>query len=244
MRPIVRIYRSAMTVVLFMMFGIGGLILSFLVLPFVRSRRAALGKVRAALRFAVRLFTGTGLIGVDSGNLENVRGCIVAPNHPSLIDVVILTALLPDTFSVAKHSLRRNPFIGRVARKAFLPDDASLLDVAQKLLASGANLLIFPEGTRTPPEGLPATLRRGTAQLSIRTGAPILPVRIDTTRRILGKHQSILDMGDRRVLYAFTARPPLTPAPDANTDGLRHREAKRLTAALLREISGEPAGRA
>ena len=231
-----RILRSVLTVILFAVFGIGGGVISYLLLPFASTRHAGLRIVRKSWRGMVWLFTATRLIRVDASDLGNVSGCILAANHPSLIDVVLLTALLPDTFTVARHGLKDNFLISPIVRKIFLPDDETLLPQATSLLASGSNILIFPEGSRTPADGELRPFHRGTAQLAIRTGAPLRPIRIDVSRRILGKHQSILDMGTRPIVYTFHLGDPLErdSIPDS---GVFRKAAVDLTAALRERLS-------
>lgn len=231
-----RLLRSILTALLFAVFGIGGSFISYVLLPFTATRHAGLRIVRKSWRGMVWLFTATRLIRVDAGGLADVRGCILAANHPSLIDVVLLTALLPDTYTVARHGLKDNLFISPIVRKVFLPDDETLLPLATSLLASGSNILVFPEGSRTPADGVLRPFHRGTAQLALRTGAPLRPIRIDVSRRILGKHQSILDMGTRPVVYTFHMGDPLErePLPDS---GVFRKAAVELTAALRESLS-------
>ena len=231
-----RILRSILTALLFVVFGIGGGAISYLLLPFTATRRTGLRIVRTSWRGLFFLFTATRLIRVDDSDLFRVRGCVLAANHPSLIDVVLLTALLPDTYTVARHGLKDNVFISPIVRKVFLPDDETLLPLASSLLASGANILVFPEGSRTPADGVLRPFHRGTAQLALRTGAPLRPIRIDVSRRILGKHQSILDMGDRPVVYSFHMGEPLERKPVSDS-GVFRKAAVELTAALRESLS-------
>ena len=227
-----RLLRALLAASAFALFGLGGLLVSLLLL-LIPSRRAAL----ATVRFTWRLFAGymrlTGLIRVHADALPKPSGAIIVANHPSLIDVVLLIALLPRTTCLVKDALRHNPFVGIIVRRVFLSQDASLLDHAPAWLAAGNNLLIFPEGTRTPvdappPPGRPAAapylpqpllpFHRGPAQLAIRTGAPIQPIQIRVTSHILGKSQFPLAVGAIPCHYHFTALPvgsPAAPAPAA-----------------------------
>lgn len=231
-----RFLRSILTALMFAVFGIGGGVISYLLIPFAATRHAGLRIVRTAWRGIVFLFSATGLVRIGEARLPHVQGCVLAANHPSLIDVVLLTALLPNTYTVARHGLKTNPFISPIVRKVFLPDDETLLPLASSLLASGANILIFPEGSRTPADGILRPFHRGTAQLALRTGAPLRPIRIHVSRRILGKHQSILDMGDRPVVYSFAMGCPLDRGtfPD---DGVFRKAAVELTASLREALS-------
>lgn len=198
---------------LFVVFATGGMAVSWLVLPFMPGRRSAHRVIRFVWRLLLRIFTWTRIITVDATQLKAVHGRIIVANHPSLIDVVILLALLPDVYSVAKKQLRVNPFIAVAVRKVMLSREDKILEDAAEVLRSGGNVLIFPEGTRTPLDGGKLKLHRGAAQLSVRLGVPVAPVRIEVSRRILAKHQSIFDMGEKTVRYKLVSGDEIVPPP-------------------------------
>ena len=58
--------------------------------------------------------------------------------------------------------------------------------VTQQLVEAGWNLIIFPEGGRTPDGNLQA-FKPGAAFLAVRTHAPVVPMYLDGTREILAK---------------------------------------------------------
>lgn len=226
-------FRGALAVFLFGVFGVGALLITPLMLVLRRPERCQ-PVVRAAWRFILSVFVLTRLIRIDRGNLGGISGSVIAATHPSLIDVVLLTALVPRTLYVAKRALRGNPFLAAIVRATALPDDATLPERAAPYLAKGWNVLIFPEGTRSPAEGGLQPFRRGAAQLALRTGAPVACVRIGVSRRILGKRQPPWDVGDRTVTYSLRtetipARPPLR-------EGV-HGEAVRLTEEMRRRLT-------
>jgi len=223
--------RGLTSTCLFAVFGLGALLVSPVMLVL---RRPEFGQpvVRALWRPLVALFELTGLIRVDRGNLPSSRGVVLAANHPSLIDVVLVLVLVPRTLYVAKRALRTNPFMAAIVRATSLPDDASLPEVAARYLAAGWNVLVFPEGTRSPASGM-HPFRRGAAQIAMKAGAPVVPLAIVQTRRILAKWQMPWEMGPSRVLYEFRAGEPLR-ASGSSSRG----EAVRLTAALRASIEG------
>ncbi|MGX7679793.1 lysophospholipid acyltransferase family protein [Jatrophihabitans sp. DSM 45814] len=61
---------------------------------------------------------------------------------------------------------------------------ASTIDVGAELLLAGKALGIFPEGTRSP-DGRLHKFRTGVARLALRTGAPVIPVGLVGTDRVL-----------------------------------------------------------
>ena len=58
--------------------------------------------------------------------------------------------------------------------------------MAAELLEDGWNLVIFPEGGRSP-DGWTQAFRGGAAYLARRTGAPVVPVYLHGTRHVLPK---------------------------------------------------------
>ena len=226
--------RAVETLILFAFFGIGAVLLAPAAL-FLRDVRYCTFMIRMAWMPFVRLFEIAGLIKIDISRLMDIRGSVIAANHPSLIDVVILIAVIPRTLFVAKHGLKKNPFVSVLVKNASLPDDESLVKVAGKYLKDGWNVLIFPEGTRSPDGGGLQQFRRGAAQLAIRTGSPLVPVAIRLSPfRILGKHQQPWDMGSEKVTYEFIARSPIK-IETVEGEPL-HGMAKRVTEKLRDDI--------
>jgi 1-acyl-sn-glycerol-3-phosphate acyltransferase len=100
-----------------------------------------------------------GIIEISFIGFEEVsswEGCIIAPNHPSIIDAILMIASVPRLDCVMNAKLLRNPITGGAAHLCdFIRNDAlrSMIKTCKQRLSEGANILIFPEGTRTksPP---------------------------------------------------------------------------------------------
>jgi cytidylate kinase len=113
---------------------------------------------------------------------------LVACNHISLLDPALVGSVLPfEVYYVAKSELFRNPLFGRLIR-AFNAypirrgtADFAALDNAVKLLQSGHNVLMFPEGTRQRPGRLGAP-RWGFGYVAQHAGRPVVPVFVRGTR--------------------------------------------------------------
>ena len=138
------------------------------------------------------LSTLTGAIRFDLGALDALRGAgplIIAPNHPSLLDAVMVLSRLPDVACVMKAKLIDNPIYGASARlSGYIRNDDFIGAVTQAVenLKAGSQLLLFPEGTRTTR--LPINrLKGGAALVSKRSGVPIQTVLIETTSPFLSK---------------------------------------------------------
>lgn len=131
------------------------------------------------------------------------QGFVVAANHESLCDIIVLLACLPyQVRFLAKRSVFRIPVLGwSIAAAGFVPVDrgdrtrgASTLDAARKRLSAGRSVVIFPEETRTRTgELLP--FKNGAALLALRSGMPLLPVGLAGTRRILPPDRLLMSPG-------------------------------------------------
>ena len=228
------VFRGLVAVLLFAVFGLGALAITPLML-ILRHPERCQPIVRFTWRLLLGAFVLSRLIRLDPVDLKSLRGRVIAANHPTLIDVVILTVLVPRTLYVAKRGLKANPFMAAIVRATSLPDDARLPEVAAPYLAQGWNVLVFPEGTRSPSEGGLQPLRRGAAQLALRTSAPLVCVRIDVSRSVLGKRQRPWDVGSERV--DFRLRAAEVPVPPVAEGGL-HAAAVRLTETIRACLAG------
>jgi 1-acyl-sn-glycerol-3-phosphate acyltransferase len=77
---------------------------------------------------------------------------ILAPNHPSLIDALLILTRHPNIVCVMKAELMKNVFFGSGSRLArYVRNDSARQMVKNSVahLQGGASLLLFPEGTRT-----------------------------------------------------------------------------------------------
>lgn len=235
MRRVKSFLRGAGSLLLFSLFGIGGILVSPLMIV-LRSPRLCQPVVRALWIALVALFRATRIVGVRRGTLDrSLRGCVIAANHPSLIDVVLVSVLVPRTLYVAKPALLRNPFMAAIVRHTSLPVDERLPEAVVPYLRDGWNVLVFPEGTRSPAEGGMHPFHRGVAQLILRTGAPLVCLGIRPSRRITGKGQAPWDIGPDRVVYSFAADAPTRHLPDP--DRALRPQAIALTDEIRRRIA-------
>lgn len=97
-----------------------------------------------------------GLLHVDADALDVLRhetgGLIVAANHPTMLDAMIVVSHLPRSVCVMRADLMRNVFLGPGARLAsYIPNDRGRCLVRDTVAAlrDGDLVVLFPEGTRT-----------------------------------------------------------------------------------------------
>jgi 1-acyl-sn-glycerol-3-phosphate acyltransferase len=117
-------------------------------------------------------------------------GLVLAANHPALIDITCLLARVPGAVCIYKPAIRRNPVLAAAARRAgYLGSDGGheLVREAADKVAAGHTLVVFPEGTRTPPGLALLPFKPGFVLIAQRARAPIQLVRITTDSDVLTK---------------------------------------------------------
>ncbi|KFN42932.1 lysophospholipid acyltransferase family protein [Arenimonas oryziterrae] len=218
-------WRVIATGLSFLSFGIGGVILWLLVFPLlsllVRDLEVRSQKARAIIHRSFALFIGfmhrMGVLTYEIRGAERLerRGLLVLANHPTLIDVVFLVSLIPNADCVVKSRLATNPFTrGPVRATRYICNDngAGLIEDCIASLRSGKNLIIFPEGTRTPRTG-PATLQRGAANIAVRGLRDITPVIIRCSPPTLSKGEKWYRVPSRRFHVSIEVREDMPVAP-------------------------------
>jgi 1-acyl-sn-glycerol-3-phosphate acyltransferase len=194
------LWRLFATAVSFTCFGLGGLLLWIVVFPvlslFVRDRGrlsvTARWIINRAFQAFVALMHTLGIFTYETHGLNKLkrRGLLILSNHPSLIDVVFLISFIDHADCVVKAALAENPFTrGAVLSAGFICNDAGpgMVEDCIASLHAGNNLIIFPEGTRTPVAGFPAKLQRGASHLAVRGKVNITPVLIRCSQSMLAK---------------------------------------------------------
>src|SRR4051812_43714477 len=145
--------------------------------------------------------------------LENVptRGpVLLCGNHTSHLDASAILAALPrDVALRASTAAAKDVFgdahparsaVGRLTTGA-LPIErqaefAKGLRVLERVLMEGRPLVLFPEGKRGRDDEQLLPLKSGAAMLAIRTGAPIVPVRLRGVNKALPKGSRVVTAAD------------------------------------------------
>lgn len=201
LRRLRQAWRVVATGLAFSVFGVACVLFGFTLFPLAcltapdraAARRRAQWIVHRWFGAFAALMKGLGLITVEIDGAERLRrpGHLIVANHPSLIDVVLLIAHIPEVDCIVKQQIFRNPlmrwpvvwagYIGNSAPEQLIADCAAALQ-------RGHSLLVFPEGTRTVP-GQPLRMTHGAARIALAAGASVLPVTITCSERTLFKGQ-------------------------------------------------------
>jgi 1-acyl-sn-glycerol-3-phosphate acyltransferase len=217
-----RLWRRAGTCFAFVFFYVGcvTIILPAFVLAALSTRAVEVRarRLRRVIGFSMRGFTamlqGLQLLSVAPHGLRRVnecRGTLIIANHPGLLDVVFLLAPVWQVDCVVKKALWRSAFTRAcVAGADFIPNDEGPAVVAAcvERLKRGHNVLLFPEGTRSPIGGL-RVFHRGVARIALESGCDILPVLIRCTPPHLTKGTTWFHAPPVRPRYAFEVGEPL-----------------------------------
>lgn len=230
--PLNRGWRVLATGLSFALFGIGGLLLWFAVFPLLRllvrdsarCARIARGLIQRCFRIFIGFMRVMGVLSWEAHGIERLQrsGLLVLANHPSLLDVVFLGALVPDAVCLVKAAVLRNPFMrGPVLASGYLGNDdgPGLVADCVAALQAGSNLIIFPEGTRTPIGVELGPFQRGAANIALRGGRAVTPVSIRCQPPTLKKGQQWYDVPSRRMHFCIEVGPDL---PVAAADDSAH----------------------
>ena len=222
-------------------FGVGAVILAVFVFPFIRLftlRRKDFGVVaRAYVSHTFRVFLGfLNLLHVSIRKVENeddyrnIHSKIIIANHPSLLDFVYIMSLVPNSTCIVRGGLTKTPLRG-VIKQAYITNTTTFEDMCvecKKLTDIGCNVIIFPEGTRTPRHGK-NNYKKGAARIALYCGCDVQPIFIGGSDKYgLGKHDPLWSYNHvEPYLYDFKKLPVISI--DEYKDLSEPIAAKRLT---------------
>ena len=186
----------------------------WLALQMTTTTRAADRVVRFWCR-AILALSGCAVRTEGRDHLEGAAPAILAANHSSYLDVVVLLATLPGGIRfVAKRELLRTPFVSAVIRKSghltvergHASQSVADAERITTALHGGSSVLVFPEGTFVESPGI-LPLRLGAFKSAVETGRPVVPIAIRGTREILSADRWLPRPGPVTVAIG----PPLVP---------------------------------
>lgn len=169
-------------------FGLGAVLLAIFVFPFIRLftfHKKDFGIIaRAYVSHTFRVFLGnlnickTSLLKVDDKEAyRNIHGKIIIANHPSLLDFVYIMSLVPNSTCIVRGGLTHTP-LRWVIKQAYITNTTDFNDVlveCKKLTDKGCNVIVFPEGTRSPRVGR-NNYKKGAARIALYCNCDVLPL--------------------------------------------------------------------
>lgn len=178
-----------------------------------------------------------GLMRIDYAALDALSddaGLIIAANHPSMLDALLVIARVPRGICIMRTSLMRNPFLGAGARLArYVRNDPPrrMIRSCVANLKEGGQLVLFPEGTRTIRAPI-NHFRPGLTLIAHMAQVPIQAVILETDSPYLGKGWPIWRAPEFPVV--IRARLGQRFAPEADHKGLLARIEAYFVAELRR----------
>jgi 1-acyl-sn-glycerol-3-phosphate acyltransferase len=153
------------------------------------------------------------------------RPVIFAANHSSHADTSLILHSLTDTardrtvVAAAADYWFKHPLLGNIVSLFLNTFPFSRTGGAQgqlhsssQLLKSGWNLVLFPEGSRSP-DGRIQEFKPGVGYLAKETGTPVVPVHIQGAFQVMPRHQPLPVPGKVRVRIGK----PMTPKSKEGT---------------------------
>lgn len=167
-------------------------IILYPLLPQKYARRLGRFAIMAGFRIYLYCLALSRRCTFDLTALDTLRGeapLIIAPNHPSLLDAVMIISRLPNVACVMKAELMSNLFLGAGSRLARYIGNAPvrrMVSLATENLQGGSHLLLFPEGTRTIG-GAVNPIKGCVGLIAKQAGVPVQTILIETNSAYLSK---------------------------------------------------------
>ncbi|MGA2073425.1 MAG: lysophospholipid acyltransferase family protein [Terriglobia bacterium] len=136
------------------------------------------------------------------------RPVVFMANHQSNCDPPALLVVLPQVLVLVKKEFFRVPIIGsgmtavrfiRVDRK----NREQAYDAVERgvlAMKAGNSFLVYPEGTRSP-DGRLQRFKKGVFVMAVKAGAPIVPVSVSGSNKIMPKGKFVMRPGRVRITF-------------------------------------------
>ncbi|MDE6369685.1 MAG: 1-acyl-sn-glycerol-3-phosphate acyltransferase [Muribaculaceae bacterium] len=175
-------------------------------------------------------------------NISKGTSYVFVANHQGAYDIFSIYGYLNHNFKwMMKKSLERIPLVGYSCRKAghIYVDNHSpaairqTMQDAEKQLAGGMSVVVFPEGSRTF-DGKVHAFRRGAYTLAVEFGLPVVPVTIDGAFDVMPRTSWLPRPGHIKLTIH---RPIEAPADGHDLKNLIDQSRKTIISALPTELS-------
>jgi 1-acyl-sn-glycerol-3-phosphate acyltransferase len=228
LRPLRTIHEYVVAYALLTLLGLICLVFSvwaLLMYPLL-PRRVGTAAGRFGIMAGFRVFswalTISGAYRLDLTAIDSLREgppVILAPNHPSLIDALLILTRHPNIACVMKAELLGNVFLGAGSRLArYIPSDQprQMIKDAVADLREGGVLLLFPEGTRSTREPL-NPLKASIGVIAKHAGVPVQVAIIETDSPYLGKGWPLFRRPNLPITYRVRLGRRFDPPADVNS---------------------------
>ena len=177
----------------------------------------------------IRWIFATCGVRVEASGLEHVaatKAAVYMSNHQSVLDIGAIVETLPVSWRfVAKKELTYIPFFGWalglsdqvVIDRGNRRRSVESLRRAAERIRGGVNVIIFPEGTRSP-DGTLQPLKSGGFHLALDAQVPVIPVTVSGSSQLTPKRSLQVRSGTIKIVYG-------APIPTA---GLKARDREKL----------------
>lgn len=214
-----KILKVFLTIIEMLIFAAGALILSWIVFPVLsvfikgeKQKKVFSNIIHKLWKFFTWLMSITKMVKVHADeNISKIQNKIIVASHPSLIDIVFLIGMIPNSLCLAKKELLYNPVMRNIVKSLYIINDIDpeiFKKSAKEVLDEGYNIIIFPTGTRTLPDEK-IKIHKGAALLAISNNVNIVPIKITADFPFLAKHKNPLTVSNKTVNYYFKLMPEI-----------------------------------
>lgn len=150
-----------------------------------------------------RIFCAVLLVRVTVRGKEKIdknTSYVFVANHQGAFDIFAIYGYLGHQFRwMMKKSLEKVPLVGfscKVSGHIFVDNSSpagvrATMETAERRLAKGMSVVVFPEGSRTL-DGRMHAFRRGAYALAMEFGLPVVPVTIDGSYDVMARRRDKL----------------------------------------------------
>lgn len=188
-----------------------------------------------------RLFCIMTLVKVTVKGRERInkgQSYVFVANHQGAYDIFSIYGYLGHNFRwMMKKSLEKIPLVGYSCKVSghIMVDKSSAgavkrtLQTAEKQLAGGMSVVVFPEGARTP-DGVMHAFKKGAYFLATEFSLPVVPITIDGSYAVMPRTASLPRWGH----ITLTIHDPIFPAGEEGHDlpKLMEESRSRIASAL------------
>lgn len=244
MKRLLRLYYIGAGLFSWLVFGLVGIALNVVCMPLLLlPRRERFGPpVRVLINWLFRSwqawlhFTRLVYLEWEGFTPTALAGpAVYIANHPGLLDATFLLGRLPDTICIFKRALIHNPAIGPAAIMAGYGAGDKGIDLINDVaarVAAGRSLLVFPEGTRSPPHEKIGPMKPGFALIAARARVPVRLIAIDAPRTFVPRGEPWWRVPPMPARIKLTLIGELHPSPGERTAEFTARARALLAAAL------------